>query len=133
MSQLRQRENELDELGVTTVVVTFQSGYFEQKYVDETKLTWPLLVDEKRDLYRAYGMERGRFRDVMGLKSLALYTKLVLRGRRPRAAAGDPWQLGGNVLIDPAGIVRLHHVGSGPADRPSVDTILNAVRHAGGR
>jgi hypothetical protein len=132
VSQLRQREDELDELGVTVVVVTFQSGYLERAYVEETGLPWPLLVDETRDLYRAYGMERGRFWDIFGPKSLALYIQLVLRGRRPRAAAGDTRQLGGDVLVDPSGTVRLHHVGSGPADRPTVDAILDVVRSARG-
>jgi hypothetical protein len=132
VSQLRQRENELDELGMAVVVVTFQSGYFERAYVQETGLQWPLLVDESRELYRAYGMERGRFWDIFGPKSLALYVKLVLHGRRPRAAVGDPRQLGGDVLVDPSGIVQLHHVGAGPADRPSVDAILNVVRRGEG-
>ena len=125
---MRQREDELDELGVTAVVVTFQSGYFERAYVEETGLKWPLLVDETRSLYRAYGMERGRFWDIFGPRSLAAYMKLVLRGRRPRAAAGDPRQLGGDVLVDRSGVVRLHHVGSGPADRPGVDAMLDVVR-----
>ena len=35
-------------------------------------------------------------------------------------------QQGGNVLIDPGGIVRCHHIGRGPADRPSVRVILAA-------
>jgi hypothetical protein len=34
------------------------------------------------------------------------------------------------VLVDPAGIVRFHHVGLGPADRPQVGAIL-ATRRAG--
>jgi hypothetical protein len=31
------------------------------------------------------------------------------------------------VLIDPAGLVRFHHVGSGPGDRPSVDLLLEVL------
>jgi hypothetical protein len=54
--------------------------------------------------------------------------KLLLRGRKVRRPSGDVYQLGGDVLIDPSGIVRLHHVGSGPADRPTVHSLLQAVR-----
>jgi hypothetical protein len=57
-----------------------------------------------------------------------VYLKLLLSGRKLRAPSGDPRQLGGDVLVDPTGTVRLHHVGRGPADRPSVDTLLDAVR-----
>jgi len=35
------------------------------------------------------------------------------------------------VLIDPDGIVRLHHVGEGPADRPAVSDLLAAAESAG--
>ncbi len=115
---------------MAVLVVTFQSGFLERAYVDETGLHWPLLIDESRDLYRAYGMERGRAWNVFGPRSLWVYLKLIFRGRRPRAASADPWQLGGDVLVDPQGTVRLHHIGSGPADRPEVETILNIVRRA---
>ena len=133
MSQLRHREDELNQLGVAVVVVTFQSGFLERAYVDETGLKWPLLVDDTRGLYRAYGMERGRAWNVFGPRSIWKYLTLMARGRRPRAASGDPWQLGGDVLVDPQGVIRLHHVGSGPADRPAVEKILGIVRSDGER
>jgi hypothetical protein len=37
------------------------------------------------------------------------------------------------VLIDPAGVVRVHHVGSGPADRPSIESLLRVLHESGGR
>ena len=41
-------------------------------------------------------------------------------------------QRGGDVLIDPDGIVRMHRVGKGPADRPGVERFLQIVA-AGGK
>ena len=127
---MRQREAEIEALGLQVVVVTFQGQAVARAYAKETKLAWPILVDESLELYGAYGMGRGRIRDVLGPASWLAYAKLMLRGRRPRAPAGDPYQLGGDVLIDPEGIVRLHHVGSGPADRPEVERMLEIVREA---
>ncbi len=112
------------------VVVTFQPGPIDLAYVRQTSLTWPLLIDADRSLYTVYGMERGRWWNLVGPAAMWAYTKLMLRGRMPRAPSGDPKQLGGDVLIDPKGIVRLHHVGNGPADRPSIATLLDAVRRA---
>jgi hypothetical protein len=31
------------------------------------------------------------------------------------------------VLIDPGGTVHLHHIGTGPADRPTVEALLNRI------
>lgn len=99
-----------------------------QVYVRDTQLTWPILVDESLTLYAAYGMERGRWWEIWAPASWWMYAKLLLRGRRLQRSAGDPGQLGGDVLVDPRGIVRLHHIGRGPADRPGVEAILAVVR-----
>ena len=109
-------------------VVAFQAGPLVEAYVRETDLTWPILVDDGLSLYQAYGMERGTWWNIWGPASVRVYLKLMARGRWPKRPAGDVSQLGGDVLIDPAGIVRLHHVGNGPADRPAVDAILGIVR-----
>lgn len=110
------------------MVVTFEAGPLVLAYVKQAGLQWPLLIDESRSLYAAYGMRDGRWRDIFGWSSWRIYMKLLLRGRKLRRPSGDVHQLGGDVLIDPSGIVRLHHVGSGPADRPSVQSLLQAVR-----
>ena len=125
---MRQREAEIDALGAKVAVVTFENDFFVRAYVRETNLPWPILIDASRQLYGAYGMERGRLSEIVGLRSWAIYAKLLLKGRRLRRSTGDVFQLGGDVLVDPQGVVRLHHVGRGPADRPEVDAILDVVR-----
>jgi hypothetical protein len=123
--QLHRRARELESRNIATLVVTFEAGPAALAYVRETQLAWPLLVDANRELYKAYGMFHGRWWNLYGPASTWTYLKLMLRGRRPRLPAADPTQLGGDVLIDPGGIVRLHYVGNGPADRPSVQSILD--------
>ncbi|MCH8044975.1 MAG: AhpC/TSA family protein [Planctomycetes bacterium] len=127
MAQLRQHEERIERLGLKVLVVTFQAQWLAEAYVSETELRWPLLVDETRELFTAYGMHRGRWRDILGPAAMWAYAKLIARGRRPKKTTGDVRQLGGDVLIDPAGVVRLHHVGRGPADRPPVERILSMV------
>ena len=127
---MRQQTDEIDRLGIKVCVVTFEREYVVRAYIDETKTSWPILIDENRELYSAYGMERGRVSDILGLRSWWTYAKLMFRGRRLRRGEGDIYQLGGDVLVDPNGTVRLHHVGIGPADRPAVSTVLDVVRES---
>lgn len=124
---MQQHGDALDELNVRPAVVTFEGSPFARQYVAETGVRWPLLIDEKRDLYRAYGMLSAAFWDVWGPKTWAAYLKEFVRGRIPARSAADPMQRGGDVLIDPNGIVRVHHIGRGPADRPTVDALLGGV------
>jgi hypothetical protein len=125
---LRDREEELRKRDVEVVVVTFEAGPLALGYAEETSLQWPLLVDAHRVIYREYGMLSASFGDVWGPQTWWAYLKAILHGDRPRKSEGDIYQRGGDVLVDPEGIVRLHHVGKGPADRPSVDEILARVR-----
>lgn len=124
---MQERKNELSTKNIKVVVVTFEAGFLARRYMEENSLEWPLLVDANRDIYRAYGMLDAGFWDVWGPSTWWAYLKEILRGHLPKKSSGDIRQRGGDVLIDPEGIVRLHHVGSGPADRPKVDTILQAA------
>lgn len=124
---MRDHENEFTKRNVKIAVVTFENDFFARGYVVETSLTWPLLVDDTRETYRKYGMFSASFRDIWGPKTWWAYLKEVLKGEKLRKSEGDIYQRGGDVLIDPNGIVSLHHAGVGPTDRPSIETILNKV------
>jgi len=124
---LRQHQQQLDERNVKVCVVTFDTGALALAYVRDTRLPWPLLVDHDKFLYQAYGMEHGDWWNLYGPPALGVYMKLLGRGRRLKRPGSDVSQLGGDVLIDPEGLVRLHHVGAGPADRPEISTLLDAI------
>ena len=121
---MREVETQLTERNVKVAIVTFEANALAQAYVRSTDLEWPLLVDASRSLYRAYGMERGNWWNLYGFPAWGIYFKLFAKGRRLKLARSDFAQLGGDILIDPNGIVRFHHVGNGPADRPTVESIL---------
>ena len=125
---MRRHEQELSEQNVDVCVVTFDAGMMAMAYVRDTQLTWPLLVDHDRSLYEAYGMARGSWWNIYGPPAIGVYLRLLFRGRRFKPAGEDAHQLGGNVLIDPQGIVRIHYVGTGPADRLDISTLLEPIR-----
>jgi hypothetical protein len=121
---LRDQEDELIRLNVKVVVVTFENDYLARCYAEDTALQWPILVDDTREVYKSFGMLAASFWDVWGLKTWQVYFREIRKGNQPKISDGDIYQRGGDVLVDPDGIIRLHHVGTGPADRPTVDSIL---------
>jgi len=127
---LRRREGELEALGLRVAVVTFESREIAAGHAHATDLRWPLLLDPSRTLYAAYGMGQGTSWQVWGPATWWAYARLLARGRRPEPATGYIDQLGGDVLIDPSGRVVIHHVGEGPADRPSIDALLVPLRNS---
>lgn len=125
---MRQHETEFPRLGLRVVVITFEARERADEYVRETGLEWPLLIDRERTLYKAYGMDRGRWSAIWGPATWWAYARLIVRGQRVRRPTGDVQQLGGDLLVDRMGRVALHHVGKGPADRPAVRAILERIR-----
>ena len=125
---MQQHQRALEALAIRVAVVTFEAAPFVRTYSADTNVPWPVLIDHDRTLYRGYGMHWGRLRDIWGPRTWLAYMRELARGRLPKYAGGDTRQLGGDVLIDPSGIVRFHHVGTGPADRPSVAAILEERR-----
>ncbi len=116
----------MDQLDVQILVVTFEGREEAREYIAETGLAWPLLVDTDRSLYLAYGMHQAQLRYLWGWATMRAYWREARKGRLPRLPRADTAQQGGNVLVDPTGVVRLHHVGRGPADRPLVNELFAA-------
>jgi alkyl hydroperoxide reductase subunit AhpC len=128
VSQLRRRESELKQLDIQVIVITFDVDFLARAYVRETSLKWPLLADPQRTLYSGYGFLRGSLWDLYNPVSIAKYIGVILRGQRPGRPGADWHQLGGDVLIDPNGVVRLLHKSLSPHDRPSIESILKTAR-----
>lgn len=126
--QLQQHERELEQLEVQVLVVTFERPQLAANYVRATGWPWPVVTDEQRKLYHAYGMEKGAIWQLYGWPAWWAYFKLFAKGRWLKRPTGDVHQLGGDVIVDAEGIVRYLHVGRGPADRPPVEELLDVVR-----
>ncbi len=112
-------------------MVTFESMQSAIGYAKDSDTDWPILIDDQRYLYTHYQMHQAGFWDIWGPATWWAYVRQILKGNRPRYTTGDIHQRGGDVLIDGQGQIRLHHVGTGPADRPLVDSILEIVKKSG--
>ena len=124
MAQLRQHESELEEQDVQVKVVTFDADFMALAYLRETNLKWPILLDSQQSVYADYGFQRASWWALYNPLSIWGYLKLVFRGTFPGQPGSDWQQLGGDVVIDPAGNIRLHHISSNPHDRPSIESLL---------
>ena len=127
VSQLRHASDQLNALRVEVKIVVFDDDVMAKMYAAETNLKWPLLLDSDRQLYTSYGISRGSWLSIYNPVSIAKYIGLILTGRRPSKPGQDWRQMGGDILIDPQGIVRLHHISRGPHDRPTIQEILAIV------
>lgn len=94
-------------------------------------LSFPMLADPQRSVYRQFGLGRGTLTEVWSLGTLRLYGELLRRGRRLRRPLQDTRQLGGDFVIDRGGRLVAAFRPRSPDSRPSVDELLDEVSRAG--
>lgn len=124
---MREYEQDLERNQIAVAIVTFDDSPLAQNYVRQTHLQWPLLLDPERELYHGYGMERVGAWAIYGPGSIWHYLKLLFRGNKLHRPGKDYHQIGGDVIVDPAGVVRYQHVSRTPHDRPSPEEMWEVL------
>jgi hypothetical protein len=121
----------LEELGPAVVaVIAFADQAELAGHRDHLGLPFPLLADPDRSLYHRFGLQRGSLRDVYSPGTLRLYWRLLRAGRRLRRPVDDTRQLGGDFVLDRAGVLAAGFWPASPDDRPDVQQLIDAVRQA---
>ena len=124
---MHDHQEELEALGVRVLLLSFGREWQARRWMQETKAPFPLLLDPERSVYRAYGLERS-FAKSWHPRMLLYYLGLLLKGWKLHSIQGDPNQLGGDFIVDARGIVRYAHPSEDPADRPSFERIVEALK-----
>ncbi len=126
------RYGEFRALGAQVLVVTRARPDFLSMFLRAQPLPFPAVADPERLAYRAFGLERASWGQMLRPRALLGYFRLMVRGWCPRPARGgeDVLQLGGDFVLDDEERLVYAYRSADPADRPSVDVLLQAVRQA---
>lgn len=127
MAQLRQSARSFEQLDTRVVIISFVDGYWAENWLRETESPFPVLLDIERRVYRAYGLSRS-WRRAWGPKILWHYARRLVAGERWRGIQGDSTQLGGDMIVDRQGMIRLRYHSDDPTNRPDVTQLLDCVR-----
>jgi peroxiredoxin len=118
----------LEEFGGAEVaVVSFTDPTYLDAYVEHLGVSFPVVTDIDRDLYRALGIERGTRRQVWSLGTLREYWRLLRSGRRLQRSHEDIRQLGADVIVAADGTITKVFAPATPDARPTVDELLAAL------
>lgn len=121
---------EFESLNARIGVISFGLAHQARTWQEETSAPFTLLLDPERAAYRAYGLDYSLLRS-WGIKVWWRYAQLMLAGRPWRGIQGDSGQLGGDFIVDTAGIIRLAYRSHDPADRPPASQLLMTIRQLG--
>jgi hypothetical protein len=119
----------LEQLGdALPVVVTFTDDPQRlAAYREHLDIGFPVLADVDRVLYDLLGAGRGSIRKVWSPGTLAMYGRLLLRGRRLHAPTEDTRQLGADAIVGRDGRLRRVWLPESPDARPPITAMIDAV------
>jgi AhpC/TSA antioxidant enzyme len=123
---LRDHQEELQARGVEVVLISFATPELARHWQEATLFPFPMFLDPERRAYAAFGLGSSVLA-AWHPRMFWYYFRLLAKGRRLMPVKGDPYQLGGDFLLDAQGSVQLAYPSADPADRPPFSQILAAV------
>jgi hypothetical protein len=85
------------------------------------------VCDPDRELYRRFELPRGSFTQMFSLKTFQRGAQATKAGHRVGKPIGDPFQLGGSVVLDGSGEVFWKQVAVDAADNASLELVRQKV------
>lgn len=87
----------------------------------------PIYTDPSLRTYAALGFRRSAARTVLAPRSVAHLARALAGGFRQGRTQGDPWQLGGVVVVRTDGSVAYRYASAEAGDHAPVEAILAAL------
>lgn len=96
-----QRLPQIEGLGAGLAVVGLGTPAFAKGFRESTKYVGPLFVDAKGEAYRAAALRRLRPWSLLSVRMIRNAMRAKKEGYRQTKVQGDPWQLGGTLVVAP--------------------------------
>jgi peroxiredoxin len=126
VAQLRGETDAIHAKGAELVVVGNGSVAYARDFARETGLATPLYTDPSRAVYRTLGLRRDAAA-ALNPAFLVNAWRALRGGFHQTSVRGDPWQMGGVLVVLPGGRIAYHYASRAAGDHPPVDEVLAAL------
>lgn len=130
LSQLAEAQERIADLGGGVVAVG-RSSQEQAARLQDRWVPYPCLVDRRGRLYRALGIGRFRWSDLLEPRRLGAVARRYAEGFADGVMQGTPsttTQLPGVAIVDADSRLRYLHAGSEIGDYPPLEEVLDALR-----
>ena len=113
--------------GASVAAIGLGDQQHAYSFRDETGITFPLLVDEKRRTYQISELQKSSLLRLLRWDDLVLWRKLKADGFRQHKLGRAPLQLGGSFVFAPGNLDVFMHVNQRLGDDASIEKIVAAI------
>ena len=124
---MRDHQSQIQATGAAIAAIGLGDAKHARSFRDETGITFPLLIDEKRTTYKAVGLRKANLLDLFKRKNFIARQEAKASGHRQYKAGKDPFQLGASFVFAPGNLDLFVHVSETFGDNVSVMKLLDTL------
>lgn len=124
---MREHETTFREKGARLAAIGLGDVHFARAFREETGITFPLLIDERRQAYRAAGLRKASLLHLLRRDNKRARERAQAAGFRQHRLGKNPFQLGGSLVFGPGNIDRFAHFSGTFGDNASPAVLLAAL------
>ncbi len=124
---MRAHEQEFQRKGAKLVAIGLGDAEYARHFREDTKIDFPLLIDEMREAYKAIELRKASLLHMLRKDNAAARKRAKAGGHRQHRLGKDPLQLGGSFVFAPGNVDRFVHVSETFGDNASPNDILAAI------
>lgn len=113
--------------GANLAAIGLGDAYYARAFREETGITFPLLIDEQRQAYKAAELHQANILHLFR-RDNAAYRKRAKAGGFAQTKLGkNPFQLGGSFVFAPGDLDRFVHISETFGDNANVEDLLKSI------
>ncbi len=124
---MREHEQAFRKKGASLAAIGLGDSVYARHFREDTGITFPLLVDEKREAYRAVELRNASLLHLLRKDNAVARKRAKAGGHRQHKLGKDPFQLGGSFVFSPGNIDRFVHISETFGDNASPADLLAAL------
>ena len=124
---MRENEGAFQQRGAKIVAIGLGDVAYARQFREDSKINFPLLIDEKREAYKVIGLGNANLLHMFRKDNAAARKRAKAAGHRQVKLGKDPFQLGGSFVFAPGDKDLFVHVSETFGDNADPKDILNAI------
>jgi hypothetical protein len=124
---LREHQSEFEKRGANLAAIGLADFNFARSFIQDTGITFPLLIDEERKAYSALELKEANIFHLLRRDNAARRKEAKAAGFAQKGIGKNPFQLGGSFVFGPGNADRFVHISKTFGDNAPISSLLAAL------
>lgn len=124
---MRAHEQGFRNRGATLASVGLGDRIYARAFREETGITFPLLIDEKREAYAVMELKSANLFHLLRRDNAQARARAKAAGHSQHKLGRNPFQLGGSFVFGPGDVDRFAHRSATFGDNAPIEALLAAL------